>query len=95
MDLRYLTVATALSVALICSNVTQADEPEPWVPPGDANLALGQPDHFAWTMFIALNWPADVDAKAPSVLKKSFDKLGAVSNGEVNIRDAVCGEMPD
>jgi hypothetical protein len=36
---------------------------EPWSPPRDAQQAVANSDEYAWRLFVALNWPADVRAR--------------------------------
>lgn len=36
-----------------------------WEIPTDAGEAINHPDQFAWELFMAINWPADVDKRAP------------------------------
>jgi hypothetical protein len=38
-------------------------ERQPWEIPDDAGVALNEPDQFAWELFLALNWPADIPNK--------------------------------
>ncbi|WP_048655388.1 hypothetical protein [Sinorhizobium fredii] len=37
-----------------------------WREPQDTAMALTEPHCYAWRLFIALNWPADISAKAPN-----------------------------
>lgn len=37
----------------------------PWKEPQDTLTALLDPDHYAWQLFVALNWPAILEQKAP------------------------------
>lgn len=36
-----------------------------WDIPTDAGEAINFPDQFAWELFVAVNWPADVDQRTP------------------------------
>ena len=44
--------------------VDARDPDRPWIMPADAEEALRDPDRFAWRIFRALNWPADVERRA-------------------------------
>lgn len=45
-----------------CPAWFQSGEPK-WVEPQDTKMALLEPDCYAWRLFIALNWPANVAEK--------------------------------
>lgn len=49
----------------------------PWDEPQDTAAAFSKPDDYAWRLFIALNWPADVPTKTANVSKK-FGTQGPV-----------------
>jgi hypothetical protein len=36
---------------------------QPWEEPQDASEAINQPDRYAWRLFVALSWPADIKQK--------------------------------
>jgi hypothetical protein len=57
---RVVLLAGLVVFSLARSTAWAAD---PWVPPSDAALALRDPDRFAWQMFVALTWPADVGSR--------------------------------
>jgi hypothetical protein len=63
--------AFAACVALCwCAQGAAADTPvaldwhEPWVQPHDARAAASNSDEYAWRVFVAVNWPADMIARA-------------------------------
>ena len=58
-------LAAMLALAAIGTR-TPAHAADPWVVPTDASLAIRDPDRFAWQMFVALTWPADVDSRMPA-----------------------------
>ena len=37
---------------------------KPWIEPHDAGMAAAHSDEYAWRLFVALNWPADVSKRA-------------------------------
>jgi len=39
---------------------------QPWVEPHAARQAMVNSDEFAWRLFVAISWPADVKARAPA-----------------------------
>jgi hypothetical protein len=41
-----------------------------WQEPQDSAAAINTPDEYAWRLFIALNWPADVAKREPDPTKK-------------------------
>lgn len=45
-----------------CAGWFASDAPK-WQEPQDTKMALFEPDCYAWRLFVALNWPADVAAK--------------------------------
>ena len=60
---------TCLAASMVAS-VAHSDEFEspnfrpwkpqqPWKIPKDSSTAMNQPDHYAWQLFVALNWPAN------------------------------------
>ncbi len=38
-----------------------ADQPPLWSEPQDSTMAINNPDLYAWRLFVALNWPADLE----------------------------------
>jgi hypothetical protein len=50
------------AVAQDCAAWFQSNAPK-WEEPQDTRMALFEPDCYAWRLFVALNWPADVAAK--------------------------------
>lgn len=67
-----------------------------WEEPQDTSMAISNPDLYAWQLFVALNWPADVknrkaDPKRPFgtndyVVWESW-KLSSGQNDEVFLKD--------
>ena len=51
--------------------------PDAWIEPQDTAAAVNQPDLYAWRVFIALNWPADVAQKTADK-SKAFGAPGSV-----------------
>jgi len=62
---------------------------------GDAELIAGKADGPGGAEARFFARVVDVDTKARAVLKKGFDKLGAVPHGEVDVRDAVHDQVLD
>jgi hypothetical protein len=63
--MRTAFLAAALILVLLGA-YTPARAADPWEIPTDPGLALRDPDRFAWQMFVALTWPADVDSRMPA-----------------------------
>jgi hypothetical protein len=61
-----LVLLTALAVVAASgtSPAQQVDWSEPWVEPQDTAAAFASPDEYAWRLFVALNWPADLAQRA-------------------------------
>lgn len=55
----------AACAASVILTPADADDPAPWQVPNDVNFAINEPDLYAWVTFVALNWPADLEAKGP------------------------------
>jgi hypothetical protein len=49
-----------LAALLVCSQASALDWRRPWAEPPSGALTEADSDEFAWRLFIALNWPADV-----------------------------------
>jgi hypothetical protein len=49
----------------------------PWMEPQDTASAIQSPEEYAWRLFVALNWPADMARREPDT-KKSFGAEGPV-----------------
>jgi hypothetical protein len=64
-----LTTPLILSVAALAQ--------QPWQEPQDTAEAINNPDRYAWRLFIAINWPADIKAKQPDQ-NKSLGAPGPV-----------------
>lgn len=48
---------------------------KPWQVPQDTNTAMNNPDHYAWQLFVSLNWPANKNKCKPNK-KASFGEEG-------------------
>jgi hypothetical protein len=59
----WLTTALAFLV-LAAGTASAADWREPWREPQDTAAAFSTPDEYAWRLFVALNWPADIAKRA-------------------------------
>jgi hypothetical protein len=68
---RKLLLGMVASFALIViAPVASAQPPtEPWKEPQDTFMSLFEPDRYAWRLFIAINWPADLAKKEPDASK--------------------------
>lgn len=55
-----------------CTAWFQSDAPK-WEEPQDTTMARFEPDCYAWRLFVALNWPADILQKAPDTVKEFGD----------------------
>jgi hypothetical protein len=73
-----LSFLMAVMSGLLGTSVTLAQlTPEPWKEPQDTVAALLEPDAYAWRVFVALNWPADVSQKVADQ-SKPFGAPGPV-----------------
>ncbi len=63
--MRFVRLGALAALALASLQLTAAAA-DPWVVPADAGLASRDPDRFAWQMFVALTWPADVGSRTPA-----------------------------
>lgn len=61
---RVLVAAAALISSAMCWAAGAHEEPQ------DTNAALFQPDQYAWRLFVALNWPANVAQRAADPARK-------------------------
>jgi hypothetical protein len=53
-----------IASALLCASVeANAAWQEPWREPQDTAMAFAAPDEYAWRLFVALNWPANIAGK--------------------------------
>ena len=66
-------LALALSIAPFDRAAAQSPSQEPQ----DASEAINNPDRYAWRLFAALNWPADLKQKSPDA-SKPFGAPGPV-----------------
>jgi hypothetical protein len=67
-----------LTLGSLFSNGSRAQQSiEPWVEPQDTVQALLDSDRYAWRLFVALNWPADL-AKRQADTGKRFGDDGVV-----------------
>ena len=62
-----------LPVVCMIASTAGALAQEPWREPQDSASAINDPDRYAWRLFVALNWPADVKQKQPDPSKKFGD----------------------
>jgi hypothetical protein len=69
MWIRFCVGLVALLLALTAAQAAD----DAWVEPQDPAQAINDPDRYAWRLFIALNWPADVPNKKPDSKKKFGD----------------------
>ena len=53
-----------LAVLLVAGSAGPTVAADPWTVPADVDTALRDPDRFAWQMFVALTWPADIGSRA-------------------------------
>jgi hypothetical protein len=53
-------VESAAAVNAAPTNATALDWSRPWVEPHDSRQAANDSDEYAWRLFVALNWPADM-----------------------------------
>jgi hypothetical protein len=74
---RHLWVFLGLILASYPPSSGKSQAPQPWVEPQDTAQALFDRDHYAWRLFVALNWPANVAQKAPDP-SKAFGSEGSV-----------------
>jgi hypothetical protein len=68
-----LLLSASLCCALLGADFSPAwsqPMPEPWKEPQDTTMALFEPDRYAWRLFIALNWPANLAKKEADPGKK-------------------------
>lgn len=65
-------VAALLTVGVIVSP-GRAQAQEPWQEPQNSAEAINNPDRYAWRLFVAVNWPADVPQKRADASKKFGD----------------------
>jgi hypothetical protein len=67
MQMTRIVSMLALAGMMISSAAAEghggADSAAPWTVPDDPALALRDPDRFAWHLFRALTWPADLDTR--------------------------------
>ena len=61
-------VALCLSILAV-----PAGAEEPWQEPQDPRAAINTPDAYAWRLFVALNWPADIKQKKADPTKPFGD----------------------
>lgn len=59
-------VFSLLAGLVLAGSGAPAFAADPWQVPTDAGLATGDPDSFAWAMFVALTWPADQASRLPA-----------------------------
>lgn len=57
-------LASLLLLAGTALGFAAAARGAPWIAPHDADRAAAAPDEYAWRLFIALDWPADLERRA-------------------------------
>lgn len=62
-------IRSALVTAFLCAASLSAAQAEPWDIPTDPAVAIRNPDLFAWQMFVAVTWPADVEKRTAATDK--------------------------
>ena len=62
--MKFVVFSLLAGLALAGSEMPAAADA--WVIPTDAALAARDPDRFAWQMFVALTWPADINSRMPA-----------------------------
>ncbi len=55
-----------LAVLMLAGLERPAMAADPWIVPTDAGLAARNPDRFAWSLLVALTWPADEASRMPA-----------------------------
>ena len=58
-----MLILRALAILLAVYGIalsTHAHAQEPWKEPQDSAAAITDPDRYAWRLFVALSWPANV-----------------------------------
>lgn len=86
----FLGRLSSLSYVMLLLGSQAVAQDEPWREPQDTAEALIDPDLYAWRLFVALNWPADV-AQREADPARPFGEHGDVvweswkfSSGELN-----------
>src|SRR5262249_43839692 len=75
--MRYsIPVIGVLVVWLACGATSGQTTDPPWKEPQDTAQALNEPDRYAWRLFVALNWPAEI-AKQQADPNKAFGAEGS------------------
>ncbi|MEO1092669.1 MAG: hypothetical protein AAFX81_18760 [Pseudomonadota bacterium] len=90
------TISTAAALAFLgagtaaaqttCRDFFAGAEPR-WVEPQEASEARFEPDCYAWRLFVAISWPADVAQKAPDIAKALGDDGTVVWETWRNVRN--------
>lgn len=61
-NILYAGCSLAVVLVVLCPELSRAQAPsDAWREPQDTKQALTEPDRYAWRLFIALNWPADME----------------------------------
>jgi hypothetical protein len=86
--LKEAAVRTLLQTCLICVMTLSGGvvRSAPWDEPQDTAAAFAKTDAYAWQLFVALNWPADIRAKTADPTKKLGDLGPAVWETWRNVR---------
>ena len=93
----YAAVAAALALAAGGSSVARdgARLLPPWREPQDSAAAINHPDAYAWRLFVALNWPADLAMRRADPAKKLGDPGPVVWETWANARDVFLADGAD
>jgi hypothetical protein len=63
---------------LASSLTTPAPGQNPYDEANDPSMALHKPDEYAWRLFVALNWPADLELCSADASKSLGDNRPVV-----------------
>jgi hypothetical protein len=64
-DQRWRPVIVIGMLCCVAARATSLDWRDPAAEPHDSAAAAGRSDEYAWRLFVALNWPANGDTRAP------------------------------
>lgn len=68
--MRIQLFAIVMAGGLMAFTQNSSAQNSPFDEPQDSAMAVLRPDEYAWRLFVALNWPADVDNKLPHPMAK-------------------------
>jgi len=66
-----------------------------WQEPQDSSAAINDPDFYAWRLFVALNWPADLAARRANPGKRFSDAGPVVWETWANAHDVYLADGAD